>query len=244
MMEANAAIQSMLGKNFKTGEVFQTFGGTQFTQIPCYGESKQLISLFSNRCDKKKQEKINEGTILEVGCGYGYTLTSWAEFYDKARIVGIDIDAFAIEYTEKLISQRKWDDRIEVSTIQIEKFAPSNENKFDLILLMQVLHEMNHEGEYRNNVFDNIYKMLKDDGVFIVKEHMIPDLFQPKPNRTVFFDVWHEYFEIAFNVSFYSEQSFREFIETTPFKYAKFIQERSNYFWVLAKKKEILELFK
>jgi hypothetical protein len=77
--------------------------------------------------------------------------------------------------------------------------------------------------------------MLKDDGILIVVEHNVPDMFTPK-NRQLFFEVWHKLFEVGVKSKFYTEAEFQEFVNNTPFKTAELVHDENSYFWVLKKK--------
>ncbi|NVM34608.1 MAG: class I SAM-dependent methyltransferase [Candidatus Lokiarchaeota archaeon] len=174
-----------------------------------------------------------QGKVLAVGCGYGFNMEKWAEKYKKTRFVGIDIDSKAIEFAKKLIEQHNWNDRIKVFKITINEYAKKSKEKYDLILLNQVLHEMDHDEEYRRSVFEDLHTLLKDEGVLLVGETMIPDTFSPKKGFQLF-DIMHKFLEVKF-AKFYDEKSFKEFIDLTPFKHAELIKERGNYFWAIRK---------
>ena len=174
-----------------------------------------------------------QGKILEVGCGYGFNLKNWAEKYKKTQFVGIDIDSRAVAYAKNLIEQYNWNERVDIFDLPIDKFAETTDDKFDLILLNQVLHEMDHDEEYRRAVFKDLYSLLKNDGMLIVGESMIPDTFSPKKGFQLF-DIMHKFLETKF-AKFYNEKSFKEFIESTPFKNAELVRERGNYFWAIRK---------
>jgi len=174
------------------------------------------------------------GSFLEVGCGYGYNVAIWAKKYKKVRIVGIDIDSKGVEFTKDLVRNNNWDDRVEVFETEIGEYAKTHNDEFDIIMMNHVLHEMVPDDAYRKRSFADLYSMLKDDGLLIVVEHNIPSMFVPK-DRFLFFEIWHKLFEVSFNTKFYSEDEFRKFVADTPFKDAKLIKERNEYFGALTK---------
>ena len=174
-----------------------------------------------------------EASILSVGCGYGYNLAVWAKKYKKARFVGIDIDPIGVSSAQRLIEENNWSDRVEILEIPIDKYAKQAETKFNLILLNQVLHEMEDDKAYRLSVFNDLYTLLKDDGILFVGESMIHDTFDTKQEFQLF-DVMHKFFEADF-AGFYDEKSFKEFVNSTAFKNADFIKEKGTYFWAVRK---------
>ena len=189
--------------------------------------------LFSKYFKKYSRALRKEGTILEVGCGYGFNLNNWSEKYKGAKFIGIDIDSRAVSFAKDLIERGNLNDRIEVLDIPIDKFTKSCKYRFDLILLNQVLHEMDHDEVYRKSVFKDLYSLLKDDGILIVGETMIPDTFSPKKGFQLF-DIMHKFLEAKF-ARFYDEKSFKEFIKSTPFKKTELVREKGEYFWAIQK---------
>ncbi|MFX1418370.1 MAG: class I SAM-dependent methyltransferase, partial [Promethearchaeota archaeon] len=191
--------------------------------------------LFSKYFKKYNRILRKESTILEVGCGYGFNLKNWAEKYKGAKLIGIDITPRFTSFAKNLIEQNNLNDRVEVLDIPIEKFAKSAIGQFDLIILNQVLHEMDHDEAYRRSVFEDLYSLLKEEGILIVGETIIPDAFSPRKGFQLF-DIMHKFLEAKF-ARFYDEKSFEDFIESTPFNKAELIKERGEYFWALQKQK-------
>ena len=174
-----------------------------------------------------------EASILSVGCGYGYNLAIWAKKYKKARFVGIDIDSRGISAAQRLIEENKWSDRVEILEIPIDKYTKQSETKFNLILLNQVLHEMEKDEAYRLSVFNDLYTLLKDDGILLIAESMIHGTFDP-PEEFQLFDVMHKFLEADF-AGFYDENSFKQFVDSTPFNKAELIKDKGTYFWAVRK---------
>ncbi|MFX0007454.1 MAG: class I SAM-dependent methyltransferase [Promethearchaeota archaeon] len=232
-----APFQDLIVEFFKTGDIPNVNEIPEEFLIDAGKNSANwgiiIERLFSKYFKKYSRALRKEGRILEVGCGYGFNLKNWSEKYKGAKLIGIDIDSRAVSYSKKLMEQFNMDDRVEVLDIPIEKFAKSNMDKFDLILLNQVLHEMDHDKVYRRSVFENLYSLLKDEGILIVGETMIPDMFSPKKGFQLF-DIMHKFLEAKF-ARFYDEKSFKEFIKSTPFKKAELVRERGEYFWAIQK---------
>ncbi|MFX0139168.1 MAG: class I SAM-dependent methyltransferase [Candidatus Hodarchaeota archaeon] len=227
----------ILLERFKTGEESDIldFDGelVQAAQINCRYIGASTERIFSKYCKEHKRILRKGGSLLEVGVGYGNNLEHWAKKYKKARIVGIDIDQGGVDYTQKCVEQNNWSDRIEIICIPINKYADNNKSKFDVIMLNQVLHEMNPDHEYRKSVFVDLYTMLKDDGLLIVNESMMPDIYSYE--RGYLFEIMHKWLEVAAWSKFYNEKSFKELIDSTPFTNSKLIREGRDYLWVIQK---------
>ncbi|MFW9771812.1 MAG: hypothetical protein ACFFEO_06565, partial [Candidatus Thorarchaeota archaeon] len=115
----------------------------------------------------------------------------------------------------------------------IHEYKNAIKEKFNLIILNQVLHEMNLNDDSSILLFKDLYNLLKDEGILLVGESMIPDTFAPK-SKFQLFDITHKFSE-AGSARFYNEKSFKEFIDSTPFTKTKFIREGGTYFWVIKK---------
>ena len=234
-----APLQETLYENFKSGKT------ESFLEAPteAYREAQRASGritsinerLFAKFCKDDRKKLMKQGAaILEVGCGYGFTLQIWAKKYKKANYVGIDIDPNGIAHAKELVKKNNWSDRIDVSKIPLEEYVKTANTKFDMVILNEVLHEMPTDDSYRKGVFENIYTLLKDDGIFIVGESIIPDTFAPKKGFLLY-EVAHKWLEVPFGSKFYDEKSFRELIDSSPFKSAELIRERGNYFWAIRK---------
>ncbi|MFX1293214.1 MAG: class I SAM-dependent methyltransferase, partial [Promethearchaeota archaeon] len=174
-----------------------------------------------------------QGNILEVGCGYGFNVETWAKKYKNARFVGIDIEPRGIEFAQKLVEKNKWSQRISILNTSTNEYVRTTKDKFDLIILNQVLHEMNPEEDYRRQLFEDLYLLLNDKGILLVGESMVPDTFTPKEPFKLF-DITHKFSE-AGSARFYNEKTFKTFIDSTSFTQAKFIQEGGTKFWAIRK---------
>jgi len=190
--------------------------------------------LFAKYFIEDQEKLLNGANVLEVGCGYGFNLEIWAKKYREAKFVGIDIDPIGIEHAKKLIEEHNWSDRVVVNEIPLEQYIQIEDKRFDFIILNQVLHEMDPDKNYRLGALKNIYSLLKDDGLLIVGESMIPDTFASKKQFQLY-DIMHKWLEVSFGAHFYDENDFKQLIEATGFKNIQLIKEHGNYFWAIKK---------
>ncbi|MFX1365300.1 MAG: class I SAM-dependent methyltransferase [Promethearchaeota archaeon] len=232
-----APSQDILIEYFRTGKVWSILdlSGNAIKDLQERGArfgalAERLFSKkFENFCEKIREA----GTVFELGCGYGFNLETWAKKYGKARFIGIDIDPIAIAHAKELISRNNWNKRIEIFETTIDEFTQFYKEKFDLIILNQVLHEMNTDEKYRVSVFNNLYSLLDDEGMLLIGESMIPDTFAPK-KRFELFDITHKFTEVKASF-FYNEKTLREFIDSTSFTRSEFIKEGGSSIWVIRK---------
>ncbi|MFX1570951.1 MAG: class I SAM-dependent methyltransferase [Promethearchaeota archaeon] len=232
-----APAQDILIENFKTGKDWSILESSEEVLKDLQERGARFGKLVERLFFKKFENFCNnlqkQGKILELGCGYGFNLETWAKKYKNVSFTGIDIDPIALSHAKKIIDKHKWNDRFEILKIEIDEFARSCDKKFDLIILNQVLHEMNTDENYRRSVFEKLYSLLKNDGILLIGESMVPDTFAPKKGFQLF-DITHKFTEVKTSL-FYDEKTFREFIASTPFTRSEFIKEGGSSIWVIRK---------
>jgi len=232
-----ALSQEIMLKNFTTGEAMDLLKLPYDIVKDLQERSKRFGRLIEEVFSKSFSDfcKIldEKGSVLEVGCGYGFNIETWANKYKNTRFIGIDIDPQGIKFAQKLIEQKIWNDRIKFFNISTYNYAQTIKDKYDLIILNQVLHEMDPDEKYRRQVFKDLHLLLKDKGILLVGESMVPDIFAPKEPFKLF-DITHKFSE-AGSSRFYNEKTFKTFIDSTPFTKASFMKERGIKFWVIRK---------
>ncbi|MFX1289297.1 MAG: class I SAM-dependent methyltransferase, partial [Promethearchaeota archaeon] len=229
--------QNKTVENFKSGNIVTDLDVSADVTLDTMlmgGRSGTLLErLFARNFKDFCKNLRKQGSILAVGCGYGFNLQIWVKKYKKAQFVGIEINPESVRFAKELFKINNLSDRVEILEIAINEYANTSTKKFDLILLNHVLHEMNHDEKYRISVFNDLYSLLRDDGVLLVGESMIPDTFTPKKEFQLF-DIMHKFMEVGF-AKFYDEKTFKELIDLTKFSKAQFVKEGGEYFWALQK---------
>lgn len=119
------------------------------------GEWHQLQPLFPNLAGKK---------VLDLGCGYGWHC-KYAVECGANSVLGIDLSEKMIETANEKNSDAKIDYRL----CGLDEYAYP-ENTYDCVISNLVLHYV----EDLDNIYANIYKTLKEDGVFLFNiEHPV-----------------------------------------------------------------------
>lgn len=125
-------------------------------------EEKEFPTPFQMEEFKKYVSK--EMKILDVGCGYGRTLS---ELYNQGfnNLTGIDYSQGMINRGLRLYPHlnliKNGGDKI-----------PFSDNEFDAVLLIAVLTS-SYKGEDQENLISEISRVLKDDGILYINDYLI-----------------------------------------------------------------------
>jgi hypothetical protein len=87
--------------------------------------------------------------------------------------------------------------------------------------------------DYRIQVLKDLYSVLKDNGLLIVGEDLIPDIFAPSKAR--YTEVMHKWLEAGLNTKYYDEESFPKLVAKSPFSQVELVRGEREYFWALRK---------
>ena len=117
-------------------------------------------------------------SILDLGCGNGRLLSILP---DHINYHGLDISASLIKQAKKYSeNHRKTNQKIsfqESSLLDLKKIN----HKYDYIFAIASLHHIPSD-KYRNQVVQEIYRLLKPAGIFVMTNW---DLFQPKYQKYI-----------------------------------------------------------
>jgi 2-polyprenyl-3-methyl-5-hydroxy-6-metoxy-1,4-benzoquinol methylase len=108
--------------------------------------------------------KKDINTYLDIGCGDGSITVEIGRQLQLEKVCGIDCESFAGKDIQpiELPNDIEFDHRV-YNGVEI----PYEENTFDLITMMQVFHHVERPAE----LLQNIHKVLKKDGLVILREH-------------------------------------------------------------------------
>ena len=110
----------------------------------------------------------NVSAILDLGCGIGVLTTRLAERFPSTLVVGIDRSKYLLSRL-----QRKRNVTTILGDIPV---LPFRNQSFDLVVAVQVLHEIFHFKGARalKKTFQNVSHLLKKDGELIILDHFNP----------------------------------------------------------------------
>lgn len=115
--------------------------------------------------------------ILEVGCGTGYNLSSFATYFSQATLTGIDVSEDMIALSRKKVA--KYGDRVNLLSKTYGEDTFTEKEQFDVVLFSYALTMINPQW---NSLIEQAYKDIKPGGLIAVVD------FHDTPNALF---KWH-----------------------------------------------------
>jgi len=160
------------------------------------------------------KEKFMKPDVLDVGTGLGGLVNEFLEIFPEGNFIGIESDETVFEHYKK----HGEEPAIEIKIMDAEKMD-FEDNSFDIVILSNTFHHIKNKGK----IFDEIKRVLKNDGVFILGEMRSDDLNQKQKNHR---DLHHLSAEIDMHNGIYHEKTYTE---------EEIVDFANNYFEVLLK---------
>ena len=108
--------------------------------------------------------------VADIGCGAGWSSIALSRAYPKALVHGLDSDRLAIQIARRNASEAGVSDRV---TFEVRDAADLPRGSFDLVLLLECLHDMAHPVAVLRGVRD----LLAPGGAVIVMDERVADAF-------------------------------------------------------------------
>lgn len=111
--------------------------------------------------------------ITDLGAGFGWSTLALANAYPGAAVVGIDIDEPSIEQARKNARRRGMEGRV---TFRLADAADAESpGSQDAVFIFEALHDM----PFPVQVLAAVRAMVKPDGVVVVMDEAVADVFGP-----------------------------------------------------------------
>lgn len=115
-------------------------------------------------------ERLNSGaTIADLGCGVGWAAIAMADQLPGATVIGWDLDPQSIAAARKNAAEAGVEVRFELANAA----AMDREGPFDLITILEALHDMSNPVE----VLQAAHQVLAEDGLVLVADEKVADQF-------------------------------------------------------------------
>jgi SAM-dependent methyltransferase len=110
-------------------------------------------------------------TIADLGCGGGYACIGLARAFPLARVEGYDLDAASVELARANVKEAGLDDRVAIE--QRDVSDPSLHGRFDLVTVLEVLHDVPRPVE----LLANARALTSAGGAVLVVDERVADTF-------------------------------------------------------------------
>ncbi|WP_421919569.1 class I SAM-dependent methyltransferase [Marinifilum sp.] len=108
---------------------------------------------------------FNEGTILDVGCGFAAVAVEIAKAFPKAKIVGLDLADPLLDIGNKIIVEENLKDQITLLKGNAHNLKFEN-SSFDVVINSFLLHIVEHPTQMLNE----IDRVVKTNGVILITD--------------------------------------------------------------------------
>ena len=112
---------------------------------------------------------MEHDTILDIGCGNGYTTRAIAKKFPEATVTGVDFSHAMIEEAKKLIKPNI--DYLEGDVLSLSRNRPLIGRQYDVVLSSRVLINLANWEEQKVGIME-MRKMLAPDGRMILVENV------------------------------------------------------------------------
>ena len=129
-----------------------------------------LYYIYSRDRLNNKLKEINPNSLLEVGCGLGYTTQIIQDCLPKCDITGMDISSVAVKRADKLFPNLKFKSS-DISDVNL-----SLDIKYDVVVLNQLLWYILKS---ISDTFENCFSILNTNGRVVISQAFLttPQLY-------------------------------------------------------------------
>src|SRR6266478_1265353 len=150
---------------------------------------------------------MEHDTILDIGCGNGYTTRAIAKKFPEATVTGVDFSHAMIEEAKKLIKPNI--DYLEGDVLSLSRNRPLIGRQYDIVLSSRCLINLANWEEQKVGIME-MRKMLGSDGRMILVENVQEGLDNLNDLRTKF---GLDKIEAPWHNKYFPKDGVRTFIE-------------------------------
>ena len=171
---------------FRTGTVRRyTDRGAAFSET-IEGSSRGLHVVFVEKLVPAvttafEERLVRGGRVLDVGCGAGHLDCYLADAYPDVEVVGVDVDADALERARENVREYGVEDRVTVVEADASEVTADELGTFDAAVSFLAVHEIPQT--VRPAVFESVGELLSDDACFVVFDEVYPDTPEEFPEE-------------------------------------------------------------
>jgi len=115
------------------------------------------------------------GTVLDTGCGVGYSSVALAKTFDRIQVEGIDMDSASVAEARVAVRQEGLADRVRftLGNAADPSDLPTSSCGYDLVTFFETLHDMGDPV----SALRAVRPLLTDDGAVLVADERVADTF-------------------------------------------------------------------
>lgn len=119
----------------------------------------------------KDFKSASEISVLEIGCGTGITTEILLESRENIKLTAIDIDNEMIRFVKQTLSSYP---NVSFIVSDVLSFVKEQKpNSFDIVISAFTIHNLT--SEYRQQLYKEIYRILKAGGLFVNADKFVSD---------------------------------------------------------------------
>lgn len=171
-----------------------------------------------------------DGTLLEVGVGYGAGLIRFAEKYPNAKFIGTDGDEHSLEQAKDIFSKSNMTNSVRFVKSTFEDYGESEVADVALINISL------HEARDKKRAVESMYRALKTGGIIIISEFPYPDIqdnLRTPPSRVM---SGVQYFEAMINDQLLPTKEFVSLLNNAGFNDIKTVDITPVHVVILGRK--------
>jgi ubiquinone/menaquinone biosynthesis C-methylase UbiE len=196
----------------------------EFDALAAEYENNRLASWYQAHADEMLQHciTIEEGDILDIGCGTGHFLREYMKGKPGLKAVGVDVSSSMIVEASRKAQEAGLENlKFIHADWESMSLAPLSGYNFNIIFCANAFHYFTDP----QAASDKLYKLLSDGGMLYVLERN-----KARSLLTLFWGFLHSTF-IKDQVVFYKNSELINFFEKSGFTGVRIIRSIKKYFW-------------
>ncbi|MBN2431388.1 MAG: methyltransferase domain-containing protein [Acidobacteria bacterium] len=143
----------------------RVFADEAFADRYARKHQKMALKFGQEYTGKLKERNVQQGRILDVGCGFGTTLLALAKTFPACEMTGIDLSDPLLARARAGAAAAGLQDRVVFEKADAEQL-PYPDNAFDVALNINMVHIVAEPVSMLNE----IHRVLKPEGLFFIAD--------------------------------------------------------------------------
>lgn len=134
----------------------------------------QFVGKWIGRLPDVAERLSTGGTVLDAGCGTGWSTVAIARAFPEAQVIGIDLDAASVAEASALVTKEGLADRVHIELANAADLRTRLvDDGFDLVTVFEALHDMGEPVA----ALRSIRAAVRAGGAVLVADELVADRF-------------------------------------------------------------------